>query len=240
MKVSRNSKITSSYKCDKCRDTGWILVPQERYNDLAIKCECQKPEAIRNNIERSGLKDKMSEYTFSGYMPWNEASIFAKKVAIKYFKDFKNYKNTRENSILLCGQVGSGKTHLATAIALNFLEDNKKVIYMSYRDEITYIKQIILDRNAYIKAIDKFKKCEILFIDDLFKGKVNESDINIMFEIVNYRYLNYLPMIISSEWMLENLLEFDEATASRIFEMCRKFIVQIPNNNDYNYRLRDR
>lgn len=39
----------------------------------------------------------------------------------------------------------------------------------------------------------------MLLIDDLFKGSISKSDVNIMFEIVNSRYFNNLPIMISCE-----------------------------------------
>ena len=72
----------------------------------------------------------------------------------------------------------------------------------------------------------------------MFKGKVNESDINIMFEIINYRYLNFLPIIVSSEFTVENLLGFDQGVGSRIYEMCKDYIVEIEKDVKNNYRLR--
>ena len=126
------------------------------------------------------------------------------------FSDFDEIRDTRRNSIMLCGQVGSGKTHLSIALALNFLKKKTRVMYMPYRDVITKIKQNMIDAEYYRKSISKYQTCEVLLIDDLFKGKINESDINIMFEIINYRYLNFLPIIVSSEFSIDRLLAFDE------------------------------
>ena len=70
----------------------------------------------------------------------------------------------------------------------------------------------------------------------LLNGKVTEADINIMFEIINHRYLNGKPLIISSELFQEDLLKFDEAIGSRIIEMCKGRIVEI-RGIENNYRL---
>ena len=78
---------------------------------------------------------------------------------------------------------------MALALANNLLKQNVQVIYMPYRDIVTKLKQNMLDEEFYRKTISKYQVAEVLLIDDLFKGKVNETDINIMFEIVNYRYL---------------------------------------------------
>ena len=43
----------------------------------------------------------------------------------------------------------------------------------------------------------------MLLINDLFKGKFACSDVNIVFEIINYRYLNRKGVIVSSEFGVE-------------------------------------
>ncbi len=180
----------------------------------------------------------MTKHTFTNFEVWNSASERAKDTAVAYYTDFAEVRNKRRNSILFCGQVGSGKTHLSVALGLNLLKQKIKVVYMPYRDIITKIKQNMLDQEYYIKTISKYQLCEVLLIDDLFKGKINESDINIVFEIINYRYLNFLPIIVSSEFSIERLLNFDEAVGSRIYEMSKDYVVDIEKDMNNNYRLR--
>lgn len=73
----------------------------------------------------------------------------------------------------------------------------------------------------------------------LQSGKTTESDINISFEIINHRYLNSKPIIISSELTQDKLLDFDEAVGSRIIEMCKGRIAEITGIEN-NYRLQRR
>ena len=108
---------------------------------------------------------------------------------------------------------------------------------MAYRDVITKLKQNMIDEEYYQKELSKYKNAKILLIDDLFKGKVTESDINIMFEIINHRYLNHSPIIVSSEFSADKLLDFDEAVGSRILQMCKNYTVQIEGREN-NYRLK--
>lgn len=226
------------YKCEKCRDIGWIPIKQEKTNDIIVRCDCMRDKKLKGEWKSSGIRTDMCKFTFRNFTPWNEISKYAKNVAMGYFKEFNNIREKRINSILLCGQVGSGKTHLAVAIAINLLETKVKVVYMPYRDVLTDIKQNILDNAYYKKAINKFKTCDVLLIDDLFKGKINETDINIIFEIINYRYLNCLPMIISSELTIDKILTIDEAIGSRIYEMSKSYIIQVENDIRNNYRLK--
>lgn len=138
---------------------------------------------------------------------------------------------------MFLGQAGSGKTHISIALAINLLNSKANVVYMPYRDTIVNIKQNILDKDSYMESLLKYKQCQVLLIDDLYKGKVSSSDINIMFEIVNYRYLNHLPMIISSELSFKEILDYDEAVGSRLYEMSKDFIVTMDKEISKNYRL---
>lgn len=228
----------SLYNCDICRDTGWILTEREKMMPLARECECRKIDKIKNQWKSSGINPEMGKFTFSNYQVWNRSSEIAKDNAMSYFSNFISIRGSRQNSIMFCGQVGSGKTHLSVAIALNLLNSKTKVMYMPYRDVVTKIKQKMLDDQYYSKTITKYQNCDVLLIDDLFKGKINETDINIMFEILNYRYLNYKPIIVSSEFTIERLLSFDEAVGSRIYEMCKDYLVEIKCDIRNNYRLR--
>lgn len=162
-----------------------------------------------------------------------------KCVSFDYYKNFDKLKDQKQNSLAFLGQSGSGKTHLSIALAINFIKNRYiSVIYLSYRNAVIELKQNILDEDFYKKKILKYQSAKLLVIDDLFKGKITESDKNIIFEIINYRYIKHLPMIISSEYTFNELLNFDEAIGSRIYEMCKDFYVEVPKDHIYNYRLK--
>jgi DNA replication protein DnaC len=123
------------------------------------------------------------------------------------------------------------------AICNNIMEFHKVgVVYMPYREEITRIKQTVTDEINYNNAIGRFKNAPVLMIDDLLKGKNSEADVNILFEIINFRYLNNMPMVISTEKTIDELLSFDEGTMSRVIEMARGHQIEILGR-EYNYRL---
>jgi DNA replication protein DnaC len=226
------------YKCSQCRDTGWILIEQKDSAPLAISCQCRERDKIKNQWKAAGINPENSTLTFANFEIWNEHSRKINDTATAYFESYESIKRNRENSIMFCGQVGSGKTHICLALAFNFLKENIKVVYMPYRNVITNIKLNMRDVEYYKKTISKFQICDILLIDDLFKGKINESDINIMHEILNYRYDNHLPIIVSTEFTAEMLLSFDEGLGSKICHMCEFFTVEIEKDRRNNYRLR--
>lgn len=162
--------------------------------------------------------------------------LAAKEIAIDYVKNYSLISQERNHSIAFLGQVGAGKTHLSIAIANSLMEKMVPVLYMPYRDTVTQIKQLITDEEGYQREINKYKGAQVLLIDDLYKGKVTESDLNIMFEIINYRYLKGLQLIVSSEKTIDILLDYDQAIGSRIIEMCKGRLVEF-QGIELNHRL---
>lgn len=228
----------SKYSCQKCKDTEFIISKDENGIDRYRKCECVEAKVAQRLLNKSGISEEFQTKTFNNFDDRGLEPIkIAKYKAIEYFKRFSDAEHDRINSILLCGQVGSGKTHLGMALANNLIKTKKvAVIYMEYRQAATRLKQLITDDYDYNMELDKYKRARVLFIDDMLKGKVTEADINLLYEIVNYRYLNKLPMIISTEKTKEELINFDEAIASRIIEMSKGNIIEL-TGKELNYRL---
>lgn len=222
-----------SYKCPKCKDTYWIVD-----GNNFKRCECFELDQAERMFYKSGIKD--GSYTFSNFEEWSSCSRDMKRVATEYYKNFESIKSERQNSIAFLGQVGCGKTHLTVALGLNILKSKRlSVVYLNYREVITELKQNMLDEEFYKKQVGKYQTAKVLLIDDLLKGKTTDSDKNILFEIINYRYINHLPIIVSSEFDINALLNFDEAIGSRIYEMCKSYIVEVSKNIDNNYRLKE-
>ena len=116
------------------------------------------------------------------------------------------------------------------------MDDGIGVVYMGYRDVIMRFKQNVMNEEEYNKLMNRYKRAKVLLIDDLFKGSVTKSDVNIVFEIVNFRYFNNLPMIVSSEKDVEELLDIDEAIGSRLIEMAKDYMF-VMRGRKLNFRV---
>lgn len=225
--------------CPKCGGSMWITWVDDEGCDMARRCECFEPTMARRRIAGSGISESFRAKGFKNFDTRGiEQLEKASTTCTDYCLNYQGIKESRHNSILLLGQVGSGKTHLALASANALLDYQKiRVVYMPYREMATKLKQSVTDEESYTKAIDTFKKAPMLVIDDLLKGRTTESDINILFEIVNYRYVCNLPMIVTSEKLTSELLDFDSAIGSRLIEMAEGRIIEF-KGNELNYRLR--
>lgn len=238
-----NRHELDGYNCDICKNKGYIAKlaqhPDGRYYHTTTDCKCAEIRKSILRMRKSGLKDIISDYTFEKYIatePWQKT---LKEAAMDYAKNPHGW-------FFLGGQSGAGKTHLCTAICRKFLLEGRRVQYMLWRDDIVLIKSAVTDAEEYSKAIDKFKKADVLYIDDLFKTgkapdggaqKITGGDINAAFEIINYRYNNPDSItIISTELSEDELLEIDEALGGRIYERSRA--ISIAKDRSKNYRIR--
>ena len=198
--------------------------------EVMVECTCKAERDHERALARSGILDKFKSKSFGNFVE-TKTNKDIKNTCIDYVKS-KAYAKAK--SLMILGQVGSGKTHLAMAIANNLLAKGVEVKYIDYRGFMTQIKQSITDREEYQALIESVKRAEVLYIDDLYKGKVTESDINIMFEIVNSRYLADMPVIVTSELGPSKLIEIDEGIASRLMEMAEEYM---PISKGTNKRL---
>lgn len=238
-----NRNEEDGYDCRICNNHAIIakLVenPDGSFTHTFVPCRCEETRRSILRLKKSGLKNIIKDYTFDKFEdsePWQKT---LKEAAMAY-------AHQPEGWFFLGGQSGAGKTHLCTAICRDFLLAGKRVVYMLWRDEIVKLKGSVNDGEEYGKLIDKYKKAEVLYIDDLFKtGKNSDgemqrptgADVNVAFEIINYRSNDpSLLTIISSECTEDDLLDIDEAVGGRIIEKSKA--ISIAKNRKRNYRLK--
>ena len=196
-------------KCKLCNDKEYIFD-----SEGAVRfCKCKDIRESRERIENSPLNKRFDKNKFSNYKINNPQRLKATNICKSYIANFDGTK-----TLLLSGQVGSGKTHLAIATTRVLIE-KFGVAYADFVNDITRLKFNQLDQEGYTKSVDFYKNAKILFIDDLYKGDTSTATQRIVQDIINYRYNKDKAMIITTELNKNQLLDINEATASRIIEM---------------------
>lgn len=219
------------YYCEKCHNRGNYLDIDDYGNEILRNCSCLKRRDALRNIAKSGMGDLLDKKlsTFVAAEDWQKTM---KEMAQKYAKSDKDHW------FGLFGQSGCGKTHICAALGNWMLRKGYKVLYMQWVQEVKSLKRMATDPE-YNRIFSRWSTAPVLYIDDLFKGKVTEADINIAYELINYRYNNRDKVtLISSELDLEQLSAVDGAIAGRIKERCGEYFLQIPKDQNKNWRLK--
>lgn len=240
-RVDTHNKSTGDlkfYDCPKCLNRGDFLKLRDGGGVVAFPCDCGEIRKMYRLIHASGLESLLRENTFSRYQVYEKWQQELKESAMAY-------AGKPEGWFVLCGQVGSGKTHLCTAICGEALRRRIPVRYMLWVQESEKLKYMENPQDRE-DALEVLRTAPMLYIDDLFKpvrdgttfAKPTKADIRMAFDILSERYRNRLPTVISTERTAEELLDIDEAIGSRISEMARGKLYTIARDPSRNMRMK--
>lgn len=216
------------YNCPICRD----LLYTFNDNGQAVPCKCKDRVESLEKLKKCGLEEEFKEKTFDNYRVTNRYQLEAKAKVIDYCKNFK----ATNASLIITGRPGVGKTHLAAATMTNLISQNVGCKYELYTTMLINLKQSVMDEANFIREMDKYKVPTVLFLDDFLKGKPTDADLKYIFEIVNERYLKKKPMIISTEMSIRQITSWDEAVASRLYQMSKGNVIEFGTDIE-NYRF---
>lgn len=233
------------YDCPLCLNHGMRNYRDEYGKIHLYECRCMpKRKELRRErdnqerLKRSGLS-RANRYTFETWQTlgeeWRETVRFS---ARQYATDLHGW-------FLMSGSTGTGKTHICTAICNEAIRQGREVRYIMWREDIPRAKQLVTDFEQYQGTVRPWKECDVLYVDDLFKtGRASDgklmrptaADINIAYEILNYRYTTEKATVVSTELLPADLLQVDGAVGGRILEMAEGHIVNTSGRQ--NWRLR--
>lgn len=231
--------------CEKCGDTGQIITSDDEGHVYATECSCEKVKRARRMLEKSGLARAVEAMTFGAYQarePWQQS-------ALQTAQDWTvEVLDGKAPWLFFGGQPGSGKTHLCTAACGALLNAGIAVRYMLWVEASRQLKASANDGESFDRLIRPLIDAPVLYMDDLFKTRkgdqrsiqeaITPADIRVAFEIIDARVRMNRPTIISTEWMLDELLAADEATFSRVNCMSEGYQVQIGRGKGRNWRMK--
>lgn len=226
-------KVTSETKCPLCGDYGYRFFWYDGC-EYAEECECAGVKKGLQSMHKAGVRRDMTFDNFYTDKPYQQA---IKDKAEQYVRD--GYRAGMW--FYIGGQSGCGKTHICTGILHDLINQGVSCRYMAWRDEAVALKSIVNKHEEYHAKIMELCNVPVLYIDDFWKvqngATPTQADVNLGFQILNYRYNAGKVTILSSEFMTGQLLEIDEATGGRIMEKSRPYQLNVKKDRDKNYRL---
>lgn len=215
--------------CDLCHGKGFIYI-QEGNSYEKVPCRCSASRDALHYVERMGYLEAVKKCSFDSFNAYDDC--------MKWVVDTcKAYARNPEGWLYLGGQSGCGKTHLAWAIFGKLIHGHYSPKIMLWIQDSAKIKAEV-GGSEYDRMVERYQDADILIIDDLFNVKPSDADIKLARTLLDIRYTNNLPTIITSEWMIEELNDIDDAIAGRIVERCGQNLIQIGHSTERNYRLR--
>lgn len=233
--------------CEACLNKGSVYVVLTGEDGVARmyfkQCSCMKRRLAVRRIRESGMERALETCKLERFAVENEWQQRMKDAALAYLND-----GVREGAWLyIGGQSGSGKTMICTA-TVGVILRKRAVRYMTWPHEAQKIKAVANDAEQYEALVKPLKEADVLYIDDFWKPTFGRdgredvasgADVRLAFDVLNYRYVNRLPTIISSEWFSSELAKIDEAVAGRVIESAGVYRVDIGRDKARNMRMKE-
>lgn len=232
-----NASPLPTTPCIKCSNAGLVFNDQ----GMLVPCDCGKWEELQRAARYAGaqipprFRNKRLE-SFEARRG-EAAQLEVKESAKQYVKGFHAGET---KGLLLRGGTGVGKTHIAVGILMEVLDKGVNGTYCNITDLLsrlrdTYTQGATDTEGAILEDLDRV---DLLVLDDLGAEKASEWVLDRLYLVINRRYENARPIIVTTNCDDASLRErVGPRIVSRLYEMCM-LIDKFPEKDQRMARMR--
>ncbi len=172
-------------------------------------------------IQRIGIPRRFADATLASYRPTSERAEKVLAACRRYVETWPE-RYAKGSSLILSGDVGTGKTHLACAVAKAIAAKHKaRAAYMTVMQAVRRVRSTYSPdaRETEQEVFDRISGLDLLVLDEVGVQSGSNHEHTTLFEIINRRYENVLPTIVISNLGLK---ELSEAIGERLVDRLRE------------------
>ncbi len=168
---------------------------------------CAAEQTSRRLMEGAAIPKRYMDCSFDNYVVDCEGQQTALEVCRDYAMHFEE-RARKGSCLLLCGMPGTGKNHLAAAIAQAVLLQGYSVLQITAHDLIARIRQTWQrgeGRKEEREVIREFATAGLLILDEVGKTFGGDGERVHLFEVIDHRYREMKPTLILSNESVEGI-----------------------------------
>ena len=186
-------------------------------NNTVEACDCAKQKKKQQKVDQLFKSARIPKRYLSKTLQNFDVELQPRphRIATDYIKNWRECSDNGD-SLFFVGDVGTGKSHLAYAILNELIKKGVPGMAVSVPDLMDDL------RVTGSEAMEALKEIDLLVLDDLGSQKNTEWVTERLFVILNSRYSDLKPTIITSNHRLEVLKQTEGwmRIVDRIIEMC--------------------
>lgn len=220
--------------CGKCHTQKECVLTKRDGTTKTVRCACdcsvaqnareaekkRKRDRMQylDSMRRTGFPDaEMREWTFAKSDHTDQRN---ENIAHRYVANFPAMRE-QGTGLLLCGQVGTGKSYLAACIANELVNQGTPCLMTNFSRIISRISEKFGGDQKYLDDLNRF---DLLIIDDLGAERDTEFTWEKVMNVIDARYRAGLPLIITTNLEPKDFTDRGDIRRQRVFsrlkEMC--------------------
>ena len=202
--------------CPHCHGVGYLRRDAEPgspdFGKLDI-CVCRKSQVaqtVRDRLFSLSHLDELKGLTFDSFQSRGRKGVGELQAnSLEWaFNRAKQYAGKLDGWLLLQGGYGCGKTHLAAAIANSAVSMGVATLFLTVPDLLDTLRfSYDSEDTTFEQRFDEIRNAPLLVLDDFGTQNATAWAQEKLFQIVNYRYINKLPLVVTTN------LDMDEIEA---------------------------
>jgi DNA replication protein DnaC len=158
----------------------------------------------------------LGHLTFENFKPRGRVGLWPLEASSleQAYNHSRQYAQSLKGWLLLQGEYGCGKTHLAAAIANFAVGMGVPTLFITVPDLLDSLRASYQDPGAtFEERFEEIRSAPLLILDDFGTQNATAWAQEKLFQILNYRYANHLPLVVTTNLVLE---DFDGRIRSRL------------------------
>jgi len=208
--------------CPYCGGLGYLRtdfpVGHPNFGKVEI-CSCrdkQISQHVRQRLFQLSHLDQLSHLTFENFNPRGRLGLRVREAASleAAYNQAELCSRNLNGWLLILGNYGSGKTHLAAAIANFAVSMGVPTLFITVPDLLDSLRSAYSDPDAtFEERFEEIRSAPLLVLDDFGTQNATPWAQEKLFQILNSRYINRLPLVVTTNLSLE---EIEPRIASRL------------------------